>query len=223
MKTTTPPPSGQIPQLLSGRPGSDPISEIKNWCLERADEWFEQNQPAFACQFLQHALGLDPNDVTIWIALGSVHFTSGNLDQALLAFTQADELRPNDAAIQLHLAVVQQHRENWSQAEFHFRRSLELYPDNVQALRLYSGLLMAHGRNAESREILEQALSLDLDDVDLFLRLGVCCFRMNELNAAQACFKRALQLDPNNELAAANLNAVAALQTSPADSTPVIC
>ncbi|HLP78741.1 MAG TPA: tetratricopeptide repeat protein [Candidatus Paceibacterota bacterium] len=205
MKPVTPLKTPSSPQLLPGHRHTDPTSEIKAWCLERADEWHDQNQPVLARQFLQHALAIDPHDVQCWIALGSLHFTGGNLDSALLAFTQANELKPADPAIILHLALTHQHRKEWAETEWYFRRTLELRPDDVATLKLFSGYLMARGRHEEARHRLEQALAFDLDDVELFLRLGVCCYQLNDFSAAHACFKRALQLDPNNQMARENL------------------
>jgi cytochrome c-type biogenesis protein CcmH/NrfG len=215
MKTASTPPPNQTPHLLSGRRGSNPITEIKAWCLERADEWYEQNEPGLARQFLQHALGVDPHDVSVWIALGSLHFTAGNLDSALLAFTQSNELDPGNSTIQLHLALTHQQREDLAEADWFFKQAVELKPDDVGALKLYSGFLMAHECLNEARLHLEHALSIDLDDVELFLRLGVCCFRTNDFRAAHACFNRVLQIDPANLVARENM-AIAATRLSQA-------
>lgn len=189
-------------------PKSTDLADLKDWCLARADEWYAQKEFGFARDFLQHALDLDPFDVEIWIALGSLHFTSNNLDAALFAFTQADELRPDNATLQLHLAVVQQHRQSWANAETHFRNSLDLQPENLGALKLFAGFLMAGERFAEAREILERALMLDLDDMEIFLSLGVCCFRLENHQAACACFERVVNLDPTNIVARENFQAI---------------
>lgn len=187
-------PAARQPRCV--QPKSTRTADLKDWCLARADEWYSQKEFGFARDFLQHALDLDPFDVEIWIALGSLHFTSNNLEAALFAFTQADELRPDDAAIQLHLAVVQQHRQSWSPAESHFRTALDLQPENLNALKLFAGFLMSREQFAEAREILERALMVDLDDVEIFLSLGVCWFRTDDLKAARACFLRVVELDP---------------------------
>jgi len=188
-------------------PKSTDLADLKDWCLARADEWYAQKEFGFARDFLQHALDLDPFDVEIWIALGSLHFTSNNLEAALFAFTQADELRPDDATLQLHLAVVQQHRQSWAHAETHFRNSLELQPENLGALKLFAGFLMARERFAEAREILERALMVELDDPEVFLSLGVCWHRLKQYQAAKSCFNRILTLSPHHPIAQENLNA----------------
>jgi tetratricopeptide (TPR) repeat protein len=187
-------------------PKSSDLADLKDWCLARADEWYAQKEFGFARDFLQHALDLDPFDVEIWIALGSLHFTSNNLEAALFAFTQADELRPDDDAIQLHLAVVQQHRRSVSRAEFHFRNSLELRPENRNALKLFAGFLMSRERFVEARETLERALMVDLDDAEIYLSLGVCWFRMKHYQAAKSCFVRRLTLRPYDPIAQENLS-----------------
>jgi tetratricopeptide (TPR) repeat protein len=211
-------PAARQPRCI--QPKSTNVADLKDWCLARADEWYAQKEFGFARDFLQHALDLDPFDVEIWIALGSLHFTSNNLDAALFAFTQADELRPADATLQLHLAVVQQHRQSWAHAETHFRNSLELQPEHLGALKLFAGFLMARERFTEAREILERALMVELDDSEIFLSLGVCCFRLENHQAARACFEHLLKIDPSDAIAGENL-AVVLRHTKREPSNPI--
>jgi Tfp pilus assembly protein PilF len=207
MKATTPLTS-RTSQLLSVRRKFNPVAEIKAWCLERADEWFEQNQPDHACDFLRHALDLDPSDTQVWIALGSLYFSTGKLDRALKAFTKAGELDSSNATITLHLALTHQQMGNAADAESCFRQSLAQNPANVVAAKLFSGFLMAHNRLNEARELLEHALAIELDDTESLLRLGVCCYQLNDLSAARACFSHLLKLDPKNQVARENLTVI---------------
>ncbi len=212
MKTVPTTPASQSPRTRSIQPKSNEPADIKDWCLARADAWYQQKNPDLARTFLQFALDIDPRDASIWVALGSLHFAAGDLGPALLAFTQANEIKPGSPEIQLHLALTHQQREDWAETEYFFKQALEFQPDHIGALRLYSGYLMARQRPHEARLHLEHALASDLEDVDLFLRLGVCCYQTHALTASQACFKRVLQLDPTHVMARENLNVVTAAE-----------
>ncbi|MBC8094816.1 MAG: tetratricopeptide repeat protein [Akkermansiaceae bacterium] len=197
------------------QPRSNEPADIKDWCLARADVWYQQKDFGLARTFLQFALDIDPRDTPVWIALGSLHFTTGNLGAALLAFNQANELNPGNLAIQLHLALTHQQREEWAEAENGFRNALAIAPNDVQTTKLYSGMLMARNRLSDARILLERTLASDLSDAELFTRLGVCCFRTGDFRAAKACFAYQLKLNPFDALARENLSVVEAKISNP--------
>ncbi|HYG22021.1 MAG TPA: tetratricopeptide repeat protein [Verrucomicrobiae bacterium] len=214
MKAASPSPTPSAPLIFSRR-SFDPAAEIKAWCLERADEWYEQKELALARDFLKHALEIDPHDVEVWIALGSLQFALGSHRQALLSFTQARELDPTNAKVFLHLAATHQQLGENAEAEWHFKEALTADPKSSEVIKLYSGFLMAQNRLTDARLLLEFGLGSNLEDVELFLRLGVCCYRAEDLRAAYSCFKRVLQLAPSNATAIENLQVVASITTPP--------
>lgn len=208
MKTTASLAISPLPRQRVVQPKSTALPDIKDWCLARADEWYARQDWPLAQEFLQHALDIDPHDLSVWIALGSVHYAAGNLKSAQLAFTHARELDQRNPEILLHLAVTHQQLENWAEAEWFFKQSLELAPNHIQALKLFSGFLMFRNRPQEARPHLERALLAELDDQDLLMRLGVCCFQMDDLPAARACFTYLLKLNFFCAMARDNLKAV---------------
>lgn len=191
-------------------PQHSTTGQIKEWCVARADEWYRRGDMVPARDFLRHAVDIDPQDAEVWVALGSIHFALGELAPAKEAFTRADRLDPANPTIYLHLGVTQQQLGNETEAEVLYDEALQLQPENVTGLKLLSGFLMARGRLAEARTRLEAALGCDLDDTELLMRLGVCCFWMKDVGAARACFQRVLRIDPVHEMARENLAVIIA-------------
>jgi tetratricopeptide (TPR) repeat protein len=184
------------------------LADIKDWCLARADEWYERGEFGAARDFLKQAADVDPRDARVWVALGSLHYQLGEFERAGLAFVKAGELAPADDQIFLHLALTHQQLGQDKEAEALFKHAIALQPDPAAAglaMGLLSSFLFARERYDEARDYVEGALEEQPDHIDLLMRLGVCCFKTNDRHAAQACFERVLKLDPENELARENL------------------
>lgn len=186
------------------------IASIRDWCLRRADEWYARGEFGAARDFLRQAADVDPHDAHIWVALGSLHYQLGEYERAGLAFVKAGELDPTDGEIFLQLALTHQQLGQDREAENIFRHAITLSPENPLAQSLFSGFLFTRERYDEAREYVEGALEDRPDDLELLMRLGVCCAKTNDRHAAQACFERVLKLDPTNEIARENLMAIRA-------------
>lgn len=194
----------------------DDISDIKNWCLARADEWYARRELGAARDFLNHAASVDPKDVQVWLTLGSVQYELGALEQAGLAFHMAGELAPSDARVFLHLGLVHQQLQQNEEAEAMFRHSLALAPHYTLAMNLLGLFLMAADRHAEARPFFADALAHQPDDIETLLRLGVCCFKAQNFDVARTCYERVLHLSPGHELATENLEALKGFSTEAA-------
>ncbi len=201
------------PAATANPRASREIATIRDWCLRRADEWYERGELGAARDFLKQAADVDPQDAHVWVALGSLHYQLGEFELAGLAFVKAGGLVPADSEVFLQLALTHQQLGQDKEAESIFQHAIALNPDNPLGYSLYSGFLFARERFDESREYVERALEDQPNNLDLLMRLGVCCFKTNDLNAAQACFERVLKLDPANDLARENLSAVAAARS----------
>jgi Tfp pilus assembly protein PilF len=198
------------PTAPTSESASQELTAIKDWCLARADEWYERGELGAARDFLKQAADVDPRDAQVWLALGSLHYQLREFERAGLAFVKAGELAPTDDRIFLHLALAHQQLGQDKEAEALFKHALALRPDNAVAQGLLSGFLFARQRYDEARDYVEGALEDQPDNVDLLMRLGVCCAKTNDRHAAQACFERVLKLDPENEIARDNLAAIRA-------------
>jgi cytochrome c-type biogenesis protein CcmH/NrfG len=184
------------------------LARIKHWCLARADEWYERGEKAIAFEFLKHASEIDPKDAQVLIALGSLHYEQGRFERAGLAFVRAGRVAPENVSVYLHLGLTHQQLGHLNEAESFFHHALRLDPENTLALGLLAQFLTTVNRHADARLYIERALAQQPDDIENLLRLGVCCFRTDDLSAARKCYERVIQLDPAHVLARENLDSL---------------
>lgn len=187
---------------------SGDITNIKEWCLARGDEWYARGERGAARDFLNHAAAVDPTDAQVWLALGSMQFELGCHEQAGLAFHMAGELIPTDARVFLHLGLVHQALKHPAETELLFKHAVVLDPDNALARGLLGGWLLADGRFSDARPHFEHALVVQPNNIENLLRLGVCCFKTGDFAAAHNCYLHVLRLSPGHALATENIAAV---------------
>ena len=85
---------------------------------------------------------------------------------------------------------------------------LKLAPENPQALKLLASANFKSEKYAEAAKLYTQLIETSPEDIEIILALGVCFHHEEDMETARACFKRALELDPYNEIAADNLKAL---------------
>ena len=87
---------------------------------------------------------------------------------------------------------------------------MKAQPDNPQALKLLASANFKSENYAEAAKLYVQLVEHLPEDIEVVLALGVCFHHEQDLETARACFKRALELDPYNDIAAENLKALPA-------------
>jgi tetratricopeptide (TPR) repeat protein len=218
MKTATAPLPRSADRFASLAPAGKDVAQelttIKDWCLARADEWYERGEMGPAREFLRNAAEVDPQDARVWIALGSLHYDLADYAQAGLAFVRAGQLDPANVRVYLHLALTHQQMGDLPQAELLFQHALGLAPDHALAASLFADFLMAQRRFDDARRLYDQLLDRRPDDLEVLLRLGVCYSHLQHVPVARRCFERMLVLDPANALARENLNVLNARSVS---------
>ena len=76
-------------------------------------------------------------------------------------------------------------------------------------LELAAAEASLHGDELQAVRFLTAAQCLAVGDATMHNRLGVSLYSLGDRDFAQACFERALRLDPHNEDAKGNLDALA--------------
>ena len=100
-----------------------------------------------------------------------------------------------------------------------FEITLEINPDHIQALNAKAGMLMALGRSAESRTLLEATCVRFPKEPSTLANLGY--FFEQEpggSDQALACYDRALEADPSNRAALTNRGYLLTLMGRPLDA-----
>jgi len=110
-----------------------------------------------------------------------------------------------DYGVQTFLGAFLHHptsgvEQNSTQSEQHFRRALALMPDNLSALSGLGILLVELKRFQEAKEPLEIAVALQDNRAAVHAALAAVHEHAGERRVAEAHFKRARTLEPDNEM-----------------------
>lgn len=187
-------------------------NDICNWGLSRALTKRGAYEEAAAC--LQEAIRIRPGDSRFHYDLGSVYLNTGHFRGAEAAFRKALELRPDDAAAMNNLASALLHQGRLAEAGPLLGRSIELEPDKPDAYGNLGAVLLYQRRFEEAAEFLGRAVGKFPLSAPLRNNLGGALVNLNHHEDAIAQFKEALRLDPGNQDAQRNLNALLA-RTAP--------
>jgi len=89
----------------------------------------KRGMPRIAKPFQEYALKLDKNNATLWLNLGTIQRTIGDLGDAAGSFKKTIALDPNNALAHYNLGAVYDAQKDYDAAIEEYRRALVLDPD----------------------------------------------------------------------------------------------
>ncbi len=152
----------------------------------------ESQQPAQACNELQHAVQLVPDDPQAWKFLGDAWRDRGDLSRAIEAYSKALELDDNYFQAHANLGNIYYRQDNPEGAARHYLRAVELQPE-IAALHDLVGLALK-GKGSQSGALLafRQALQLDPGFATASYNLGNLYFELGRYADALTLYSSAL-------------------------------
>jgi tetratricopeptide (TPR) repeat protein len=132
-------------------------------------------------------------------------------DAALETARAGLALYPEQARLANNLGVLLELRGDVAGAEQHLRQALTADPALPQASKNLGDLLYRAGRYDEAQEHYDRATRLapDLGD-DIYFKLGNLAYKQHDGARARDCWTRATELNPDHQLARANLDMLGA-------------
>ncbi|MBI1346110.1 tetratricopeptide repeat protein [bacterium] len=153
--------------------------------LERALSLYQQDprkpQPTLTEQASLYSL--------LGIACGRV----GRPEEAIQYLIQANTLAPNSAEIAANLGAVYQQQQQFDVAEIWYQRALSLQPHHERALLNLGRLKRQQGQLSEAITVLERACEWHPASVRLAVSLATTYEAADQLDAADAVYRRLLQ------------------------------
>ena len=134
----------------------------------------------------------------------------GDLGRAVEILQEGLSLHPRVAALHNNLAVMHERRGSYDEALLAAEHGLTDDPSLAQLHKNIGDLYYRAARYDEAFDAYERAIKSnpDLGD-DVYLKIGNIRLRRQEREEAAACWRRALELDPENTMARTNLESVA--------------
>ncbi len=143
-------------------------------------------------QGLNAVLAADPANVAVLGNLGVLYSRTHRLAEAISVDQRALKLDPNDSSLLLNLGLAYMKQEAYSQAEPFFQRLYLAQPDDPRAALLFA-TCMVLGDAPQQGIILLTTRRLDTADPSALYLEAVAYARLNQMDAAQAIFKRLLE------------------------------
>ncbi|HEY0737961.1 MAG TPA: tetratricopeptide repeat protein [Herpetosiphonaceae bacterium] len=139
------------------------------------------------------------NNVDALVALAALYRQSGKLDEAQAVLLKARNADPASAAVHEELAALALAREDFRAAENELRTALTFDPQR-SSTHIALGRLYAHqlGQPAAAVEQFRAAVEIQSDDPLVYRQLGEALLEAGNAEAAEASFKKALQIAPGS-------------------------
>jgi type IV pilus assembly protein PilF len=144
----------------------------------------------------------DKNDdaARILTQLGQQYMQNNDLQGALEQLNKALKYNPNYEPAQTVIAVVYERIKDPTNAELHYRKALEIDPARGGPNNNLGVFLCNTGRMAEAMPYFQKAVADPFYQTPalVWTNAGSCQSRSGDATAAEASFRKALALDPNN-------------------------
>ncbi|RUT10010.1 hypothetical protein DSM106972_005050 [Dulcicalothrix desertica PCC 7102] len=148
----------------------------------------KSNQLDEAESIYKEILQKQPNSTKIWFALGNLYQVQGLLPEAEKAYRQAVSLQPDAVSIYNNLGYTLQQQSKYDEAISCYRKALELQPNCTEASVNLGNTLHAQGQLSSEKQLYYAALNH---------QLGLRLKKAGDLKNAEACYNKAIELNPN--------------------------
>jgi Flp pilus assembly protein TadD len=177
---------------------------------QRAEQFFKAGNYASAEIEYKNVIRNAPQNAEAWSRLGTIYYYQGRLPEAATILTKAEQLAPNDLDVRLNLGTIYKGMGMLKEARDEAEYVLDRRPQDDLAPILLVGTMTATNGAAEIRLRL-QSLRQNSDDASLEVAWGTLALMQKDVKSAEACYNRALELDPKCSHA---YNALGALHLS---------
>ena len=151
----------------------------------------------------EQALALDPSLIRAWDLKGAILSKMGRPDEALVCLDRAIELEPDLAGRWNAKGYLLMRRAHYDDALACYDHALQLGPDHALAAAYRAHILFRLGRIADALPAYDRALELGATGRALWYGKGMTLRRLRRSDEeALACFDRALELAPDDDVVA---------------------
>ena len=156
------------------------------------------NRPDEATRVLKNVIKKNPRNVQYPVMLGDILLAQKNIPAAQGAFQQALQLAPKDLNVLMNIGSRYAKNSLDKEAEAIYSKLYELYPDNLLVVNQIAWFYTdAKGDIGRARPYIETLRvrgegAYEKDTVGWFF------YKTKDYNTAEAYFREALQLDPDN-------------------------
>jgi len=142
-----------------------------------------------------------PENPTALFGLAVVYRQLQKDDQARALLEELTRVQPEFTEAYNHLGQMALMRKEYALAQSYFIKSLEIDPGQIHTRNFLSDVLLAEGEYENGVNLLIHNLKEAPDDVETLLRVGIVHYDAGKTNESKQFFSRALELQPDNDIA----------------------
>jgi tetratricopeptide (TPR) repeat protein len=129
--------------------------------------------------------------------LGIALLKTGNVDEAMVHYQMALEIKPDFAEAHNNLGNFLFQKGSVDEAIVHYQMALEINPDYAEAHYNLGNALLKMGNVDEAIAHLQKALQINPDYAEAHNNLGYALIQKGSVDEATAHFQKALQINPD--------------------------
>ena len=192
--------NGETPELMAANP-TDGLAEV---FYGIGDALAGEGGLDMGIVFLQFALYLKPDFPLAYVALAEAYETAEKYNAEIAAFDKIPDSSPLWVNVQIQKAFALNSLEKVDEAKALLGEIIAKDPKDIRPLDALGNIMRSHERYDEALESYSRAVDL-IDEPTkqnwaLYYSRGVCNERLKDWPAAEADFKQALELNPDESL-----------------------
>jgi putative PEP-CTERM system TPR-repeat lipoprotein len=169
-----------------------------------AEVHMSDQKPDAAAQSLKRALAITPDLIAAQNGLIRLDSNAGRINEALAMAKTVQKQRPSEAIGYIFEGDIEAKRKAWDVAIAAYREGLKKAPSAELATKLHSVFRVA-GKSGEADKFAASWIKERPNDVAFEFYLGDVAVASKDYPAAEAKYKRVLQMQPDNPTALNNL------------------
>jgi tetratricopeptide (TPR) repeat protein/GT2 family glycosyltransferase len=139
-------------------------------------------------------------DAKAYKIIGNAQQASGQINEAIASYTKAIEIQPNFPEAYANLGSIFAQQQQWQRAISAYQKAISIKPDFTGAYRNLAKIFQAINKPVEAAESLYQAMRREPEKASEreYLEVGSILQQNSKTEAAAACYRAAIHLNPNS-------------------------
>ncbi|MGB7745811.1 MAG: tetratricopeptide repeat protein, partial [Verrucomicrobiia bacterium] len=145
-----------------------------------------------------HTLACTSDNFIAQNNLGSVLLQRGEVDEAMVHYQKALEIKPDSAETHYNLGDVLLQQGKVDEAIAQYQKALEINPDYAETHYNLGNALLKKGRVDEAISQYQMALQINPDYAEAHINFGIALLQKGNVDEAIAQYQTALEIKPNS-------------------------
>ena len=145
-----------------------------------------------------HTLACTSDNFIAQNNLGSVLLQRGEVDEAMVHYQKALEIKPDSAETHYNLGNVLLQQGKVDEAIAQYQKALEINPDYAETHYNLGNALLKKGRVDEAISQYQMALQINPDYAEAHINFGIALLQKGNVDEAIAQYQTALEIKPNS-------------------------